>query len=168
MKKNILNSNQIKLNEKKVAVISKVWAPEFNPKMKSLDYEAAGEFKSIPANKERVKKAGRAIIVIERPNANTLRLPIRTKSDLVYAERAARYLKPSKVKEVEPVKKVKKLKFTFKKVRKVMRLNGKGSFKMVWKITNNINDTTKYFVTKAKGMEWTKEAKKLNNSGRNF
>lgn len=158
MKKNILNSNWIKLNDKKVATITKVWAPEFNPKMRSANIESAGEFKNIPANKERVKKAGRAIVVIERPNAKPLRLSIRTKSDMVYAERAARFLKPKSEKPVEIVK-VKKLKFTFKKVRKVMRAMDKGSFKMVWKVTNNINDVVKYFDTKANATKWARIAK---------
>jgi hypothetical protein len=161
MKKQITNSNQIKINTNKVATIQKVWSPEFNPYMRSANVESAGNFKQIPANKERVKKAGRAVIVIERPNANTLRLPIRTKSDMIYAEKAARYLKP-KSEKVEEVIKVKKLKFTFKKVRKVMRMNGAGTFKMVWKVTNNINDVVKYFELRKQAEFWAKIAKKRN------
>jgi hypothetical protein len=90
-----------------------------------------------------------------------VRISIRTKSDMIYAERAARFLKPkSEIEEVDV--KIKKLKFTFKKIRKVMRTNGVGSFKYVWKVTNNHNDVVKYFVTKVKATEWAKIAKKRN------
>lgn len=161
MKKNILNSNWIKSENKKVATIQKVWAPEFNPYMRSANIESAGEFKSIPANKERVKKAGRAIIVIQPQIGKEVRLSIRTKADMIYAERAAKFLNP-KSEKVKEIVKVKKLKFTFKKVRKVMRMNGTGTFKMVYKVTNNHNDVVKYFAKKFQAEAWAKIAKKRN------
>ena len=139
-------------------------AIEFHPYYRSANIEKCGEFKQIPANKERTKKAGRAVIVFNTKFNGTKRIPVRTKSEMVYAFKAIQYIKSSKLAKnvkvkIEVIKTPKPLKFKMKRIRRIMRTNGVGSFKMVWKVTNNHNDVVKYFVTKVKATDFVRTQK---------